>query len=600
LLVEIRRTFERRLLWLRLLTLVAFLVLFGRLVQLQWIEHRRYALQAEKNRVHFVPVLPVRGKILDRAGHELATNRIAYRIVIVPENAAGKADRILQRIAELVGWDEERLRRLQRRVRRARPDRPVLLDDRLPWKVAARVAARLHEMPGVSVEAGTYRVYPEGELTAHLVGYLSLASSKDLRQGRLATEYVGRTGAERVFDALLRGKPGVREEEVDARGRRLRVLAETPPLNGEDIRLALDLAVQRAAAAALGNRAGAAVVLDVQTGEVIAWRSQPSYDPNLFVRGMRPDEWRSLRDDPLRPLLDRVHQAAYPPASTFKLVTALAALRAQLPLALGQTVCPGYVELADRKLRCWKRDGHGQVDLHRAIVVSCDVFFYELGDALGMARISEEAERWGFGERTGVALPGEQKGVIPARHPYLMPLLHLKLRGRRARWYRGETMIAAIGQGAITATPLQLARFAAAIANGGKLLVPQLRAGMPPKIERIVPVSPADLARIRRAMRDVVAAPEGTAHAAFLGIRWQVAGKTGTAQVVAEREDAPQREQPKDHAWFIGFVPYEAPRYAFAVFVEHGGHGGSAAAPVAAAIVRALEAQARRRGGNDA
>jgi penicillin-binding protein 2 len=442
----------------------------------------------------------------------------------------------------------------------------------------------------VDVRVGTHRCYPFGSLTWHAIGYLSLAGPKDVRAGVLPTEKVGRSGAERLFESELHGKPGAQYEEVDAHGRRVDVFRRIPPVMGRRVRLALDARLQQAASNALGDRAGAVAALDVNTGEVLVLLSKPGFEPNRFITGLEAEQWRAWVNDPRHPLLNRAIQAAYPPASTFKLLVGLAGLRQNAPLAAGATQCPGFLELADRKLRCWKRTGHGRVTLHKAIVRSCDVYFYELGDQLGMPAIGEEAARWGFGRHTGIRLGPEAIGVVPGAK---------KKAGRRwRRWFRGETMITAIGQGEVSATPLQLARFAAAIANGGRLLAPILVADAPPRVTRVLDVSPAHLSLIRKAMRDVVADPRGTAHAAMQGAPWPVAGKTGTAQVVAKAQDVKGSDAKtlsylhRDHAWFVGFAPYDRPRIAFAVFVEHGGHGGSAAAPVAAALVRAAAREA--------
>ena len=578
--LEPRRRFERRLWLARALVVGLFAVLLAREVQLAWMEHARFARMAAHNRVRLVPILPVRGEIFDREGRGLAVNRTAFRVVITPEIAGEKAQEVLNVVARALGWGDARLARMRARMARARPDRPVLLADRLAWGKVAWLAARLHRLPGLGVEAAPYRAYPAGPVAAHIVGYLSLAGPEDLRRGYLATEYVGRTGAERRFEARLHGRLGWREIEVDARGRRVAVLNETPPTRGQDVRLALDLEVQRAAWQALGPREGAVVVLDVQTGDVIAMVSRPSFDPNAFVGGLRWEQWQALRRDPRKPLMNRAYQAAYPPGSVFKVITAMAGMRAELPLVHQRITCTGAIHLADRDLRCWRKEGHGRVGLVRALVESCDVYFYLLGDALGMERLSEEAARWGLGEKTGIPLAGEQAGVIPAKHPYLTRLFHRKLRGRRRNWYRGETMITAIGQGAVTATPLQIARLMAALANGGKLLRPKLALDAAPRVMRTISVPFGALARLHRALRGVVADPRGTAHAAFLHVPWPVAGKTGTAEVDKAHDVA--------HAWFAGFAPADRPRYAFAVIVERGGHGGAVAAPVAAAVVRAL------------
>ncbi|MDX8402478.1 MAG: penicillin-binding protein 2 [Mariprofundaceae bacterium] len=586
--LEVRRRFESRLLVFQGAAVLILLILFGHLAHLQWIEHRKLALQADQNRINILPVLPLRGEILDREGRGLAVNQVAWQVLMIPERVTD-IRATLDRLAAMLDWSEHKRAVIGQRIRRSRPDRPVLLDDKLRWRTVAPIAARLHRLDGIDVHAGPFRYYPEGALTSHLIGYLSLARKADLERGRLATEFVGRSGAERAFDDLLRGRPGIQREEVDARGRRVAVLDRTPPQQGATLRLALDLDLQRAAARALGARTGAVAVIDIHTGEILTLLSQPGYDTNRFITGLESDQWQAWLSDPRKPLLNRVIQAVYPPGSTFKPITAFAALRASLPLATGRTTCPGYLELADRRLRCWKRKGHGTIDLHRALVESCDVYFYELGDQLGMAAISEEAARWGLGQPTGISL-AEARGVIPATQPRLTRLLH-DTKAQRMKWFRGETMITAIGQGAVAVTPLQMARMAGAIANGGLILKPRLRAGQPPEVLRRVDIPAEALTVVRRAMREVVSDPHGTAYHALADAPWAVAGKTGTAQVVAMAQDEEaartDTDTPRDHAWFIGYAPYRQPRIAFAVLVEHGGHGGSAAAPVAAAIVRA-------------
>ncbi|MDQ6959377.1 MAG: penicillin-binding protein 2 [Mariprofundaceae bacterium] len=585
--LEVRNRFERRLLFFHVIGVVLLLVLASRLVDLQWLRYEGLFLQAEQNRMNVVPILPTRGEIVDRNGSGLAVNHISWRLTLIPERTE-HIDTLLADLQQTLHWGKARVKRIRSRIRHAREDRPVLLADKLTWKQAAPIAARLYMLPGVDVQAGTHRFYPYGELTSHLIGYLSLAGPHDVRAGILPTEKVGRSGVERLFESRLHGRTGAQDEEVDAHGRRIRIFRRKPPLMGTQLRLSLDIGLQQAAAKALGNRTGAVVVLDVRTGAVLVLLSQPGFAPNRFITGLETEQWKAWVDDKQHPLLNRTLQAAYPPASTFKLLVSMAGLQHHAPLATGATQCPGYLELADRKLRCWKKHGHKHVNLHKALVQSCDVYFYELGDQLGMKAIRDEAELWGFGQHTGIRLTPEASGVIPGEV--------WRQGGRTRKWFRGETMITAIGQGAITVTPLQLARFAAAIANGGKLLRPHLQAGLPPDVLRVIDIKPQYLAIIRKAMRGVVTEQHGTAHYPLLGLPWQVAGKTGTAQVIAKAPDGEQlssvaqQNRYKDHAWFMGYAPYKNPRIAFAVFVEHGGHGGSAAAPVAAAIVRAMAA----------
>jgi len=587
--LEVRNRFERRLLFLRVIGIALLLLLAGRLMDLQWLQYEGLFLQAEQNRVNVTPVLPTRGEIVDRNGHGLAVNRISWQLTLIPERVE-HMDALLTKLQRMLRWDSAQAQHIRSRIRHARADRPVLLADKLTWKETAPIAARLHMLSGVDVRVGTHRFYPYGKLASHLIGYLSLVGPRDVRAGFLSTEKVGRSGAEHLFEARLHGTPGAQYEEVDAHGRRISVFKRKPPITGSQVRLSLDIGLQQAAAKALGTRTGAVVVLDVQTGAVLTLLSQPGFAPNRFITGLEAKQWKTWVHDEQHPLINRALQAAYPPASTFKILVSLAGLQHHAPLALGFTQCPGYLELADRTLRCWKKRGHKRVDLHKAIVQSCDVYFYHLGDQLGMQAIHDEAELWGFGQPTGIRLTPEVDGDIPG--------VVRRRGGRTRKWFRGETMIAAIGQGSVNVTPLQLARFAAAVANGGKLLAPHVQAGLPPDVLRVIDIKPQYLDMVRKAMRGVVTEQHGTAHAYLYKLPWQVAGKTGTAQVIAKAQDDEKlsksnrtvENRHKDHAWFMGYAPYKSPRIAFAVFVEHGGHEGSAAAPVAAAIVRAMAA----------
>jgi len=582
--LEERGRFERRLLLLQWFAGLLLLLLFVRLADLQWLQHEGFLLQAERNRINVVPILPTRGEIVDRNGKGLALNAVSYNLTLIPERVEN-ISAVLANLQKLMHWTDERTQSLRKRITRSRDDRPVLLADKLQWDDVAQVAARLHHLPGVDVQAGTHRYYPYGPDTSHLIGYVSLVRGEDVQAGILSTEKVGRRGVERAYESLLHGSLGSQYEEVDAHGRRISAFRRVPPEKGQRLSLSLDVDVQKAASDALGDRTGAVAVLDVHTGEVLALLSKPGFEPNRFITGLETEQWQEWVNDPQHPLINRTIQAAYPPASTFKILVSLAALQAGSPLSHQSTQCDGFIELGERKLRCWKRRGHDQVDLHKAIVESCDVYFYELGDQLGMAAISEAAQTWGFGEATGIPIGPESAGLIPR-----------VTTGKGARrWYQGETMITAIGQGEVTVTPLQLARFAAAIANGGTLLRPELLAGQPADIERQIEVKPEQLQAVRSAMRDVVASVHGTAHSSMGRLAWTSAGKTGTAQVVGEAQDdeKPENDKPlkkihQDHAWFMGYAPYENPRIAFAVIVENGGHGGSAAGPVAAAVVRAM------------
>ncbi len=583
--LKIRQRYEQRI-QLSIFILVCLLcILFGRMVQMQWVQHQQHLTQAENNRIHVSPILPTRGVMFDRFGLGLAVNEVSYQVTLIPERVED-LEQTLKALQGLMQWSAHKMKRMHKRIEQSRSDRAVLLMDKLPWLAVAPLAARLHHYAGLDVVASTHRYYPYAVATSHMVGYLSLVRQADIQKGYLRTEYVGRSGLERILEARLHGTLGYKHEEVDAKGRRVSILKTVLPSMGDNIHLSLDVQLQMVAAQALGDRTGAVVVMDVHTGEVLTLLSQPGYDNNKFIMGLEVEQWNAWLNDEQRPLLNRTTQAAYPPASTMKMVTAFAGLVHHLPLAHGTTQCPGYIELADRKIRCWKKRGHGQVDLHDALVHSCDVYFYEMGDALGMGRLTAEARRWGFAEKTGINLPPESRGLLPETSA---------LQGRK-KWYRGETMIAAIGQGAVTVTPLQMARFAAAIANGGTILTPLLEKGEARRVVRTLEVKATHLKQIRDGMRDVVAKATGTAHKALGAAAWAVAGKTGTAQVVVMSRDESRSfskaKNHQDHAWFMGYAPFDKPQVAIAVFVEHGGHGGSDAAPVARAIVDALAAQA--------
>ncbi len=591
--LEIRQRFDVRMLYFFAATPMFLGLLLFQILQLQWFEHEKYRLQADQNRLNIIPILPVRGEIIDVQGRGLAMNHIDYRVSLIPERVED-LDATLSTIAQMLHWSNDKVVLIQKRIKHTRPDRSVLLDDKLQWSDVSPLAARLHHYPGIDVQAGSYRRYPFSELTSHMIGYLSLANKEDVDEGFLPSEFIGRTGIEKSFEASLHGHLGHQREEVDAHGRRIAVINRTPPTMGKTIQLALDTDVQQAASDALGERTGAVVVMDIKTGGVIAMLSKPGYDTNQFITGLESKQWQEWLNNPEKPLLNRATQAAYPPASTFKLVTGLAGLDQGSHLAEGSTFCPGYVEFSDRKLHCWKRIGHDTVSMHDAIVQSCDVYFYQLADQLGMAEISDAALAWGLGEKTQIDLSPESRGIIPAQSPYMMAAIK-STQSRRKKWFRGETMITGIGQGALTTTPLQIARLAAAIANGGDILKPQLLVNQPPEILRHVDVKAEHLKRIQSAMRDVVRTPAGTAHRALGKASWTAAGKTGTAQVIKlssnkinKLSDEEVKRHHKDHAWFMGYAPFENPQIAIAVFVEHGGHGGSDAAPVAAAVIQVM------------
>ncbi|MEW6682115.1 MAG: penicillin-binding protein 2 [Nitrospirota bacterium] len=575
---------------------IAMLALLGLLVLRAWylqvVEGDTYRELAETNRVRVVSVLPQRGLIFDRHGRLLVNNTPGFTAYVVAEDAPSPLDPLIERLAGYLGLPEEDIRERIEGQRMARPFTPIPIKSHLTLKEVALIEAHRLDLPGVKIEVEAQRNYPLGTWASHLLGYVSEVSATQ----RSTTEFeglplgmqVGQYGAELAYDAILRGQPGEKGVEVDALGHERRVVSHIRPAQGDDLYLTIDADVQRAAEDALEGKAGVVVALDPTTGDVIAMVSHPDFDPNVLSGALTTSRWAELIADPGRPLNNRAIQGQYPPGSTFKIVVATAALERRIVTPRSETTCNGGKFFGNRVFRDWKAGGHGIVDLHRALVESCDVYFYELGDRVGVDAIAEFARAFGLGEPTGIALPSEKKGLIPSTE--------WKLASRREPWYPGETLSVAIGQGYVSVTPLQLATMIGTVATGG--------ARHPPRYVReirhrdgtvVVPetipaehltVSAKTFAVLREALKGVVVEQHGTGGAARSSIT-QIAGKTGTAQVASlaasSRKGRPAHLE--DHAWFVAFAPLDTPRIAVTVLVEHGGHGGSAAAPIAKQVI---------------
>ncbi|ROR34688.1 penicillin-binding protein 2 [Inmirania thermothiophila] len=574
--------------------------LVARLAWLQVAQHERYRTLSRDNRVRLLPVPPTRGQVYDRRGRLLAENLPAYGLDLVPEQVPD-LDGTLRRLGAVIPIGEDDLERFRRLLRRRRRFEPVPLRVGMDEREVAAFAVERHRFPGVDVQARLTRRYPFGALAAHAVGYVGRIGPGELapedEAAYAGTTHIGKTGVERVYEPLLHGAVGYRRVETNAEGRILRTLDETPPRGGRDLHLSLDIELQRAAVEALGEEAGAVVALDPRSGEVLALASTPAFDPNPFVEGIPARDYEALRSHPLRPLFNRALDGRYPPGSTVKPFLGLGALELGLTPAARRVFCPGYYQLPndERRYRDWKRRGHGAVDLHDAIVQSCDVYFYELAHRMGIDRIHDWLARFGFGAPTGVDLPGESEGLLPSRA--------WKRAARGEPWYPGETLITGIGQGFLLATPLQLAAATAALANRGLRVRPRLArasapAGgapqpLPAGAPEPLPVAqPENWAYVAAAMEDVVHGARGTARRIGLGAPVRIAGKTGTSQVygLPDEEDEPPEDVPRrlrDHALFIAYAPARRPRIAVAVVVEHGGSGGAVAAPIARRVIDA-------------
>lgn len=633
---DTQRIFTRRALVLAAGKLGLVGALAARLYYLQVVEADRYALLSRENQFNLELLPPIRGRILDLNGVPLADNQDNFRVEIVREQTNDLAATLaaLGSIIEVPEWD---VRRVLKEVKRKRAFVPVTVVENLSREEIARVAVNAPYLPGVRIEVGRSRRYPFGDLAVHCTGYVAAVSENELTGDpvlELPDFRIGKSGIEKIHDLAMRGTAGQRQVEVNALGRIIRKLPGDDGEPGRDVRLCIDINLQRFATERLARGAGeripvddpraqaalakappavvaaneggdtllldadgdiieaesgSVVVMDVHTGELRALVSVPGYDPNPFNHGLSAKDWEELLSNPRSPLTNKAIAGQYPPGSTFKMLVGLAALEAGMVGPDTRFYCPGHLELGDTRFHCWKRPGHGSLDMVSAIEQSCDVYFYEVAKRIGIDRIEAMAKRLGLGQLLDIDLPGERAGLIPSRE--------WKQATRGEPWHRGETLVAAIGQGFVLATPLQLATMTARLVNGGRAVMPRLvrdASGRPPSYPAIG-VDPRDLELMRDAMNAVVNGAHGTARKikSPKGLP-TVGGKTGTSQVkritMAQRaagilkyEQQPWRD--RDHALFVGFGPVEAPRYAVAVVVEHGGGGSSKAAPIAADVL---------------
>jgi len=561
------------------ISILVFGIFVLRLWQLQVLEGDKYFALSNKNRVRVFRIAASRGILYDRNGIKLVKNVPYYIVSVLPDIDISRPQ--LKKLSKLLHIPAKDIAK-KIALYKGKTIEPIRLKEGLSFEEVAKIEAKRSDFPYLIIETDTAREYPFGPATAHLLGYIGKPSKEDLRSGIFgdinAESLVGKWGVERIFDKQLRGVDGKKFVEVDATGRQIRVIYTVPPQPGEDLYLSIDIHTQLTATKAIGKRAGALLALDPKTSEVLALVSLPAFDPNLFIHGIDKRLWRRLSRDPHHPLLNRVFQSQYPPGSIFKLVTAIAALEDHIASASFTVTCEGQIQLGQWRYRCWKEEGHGRISLHRAIVESCDVYFYELGRITGIDRIARYAKAFGFGQPTGAWPLGEKSGLIPDKA--------WKMRTLGRPWYIGETFNAAIGQGYVSVTPAQAAVFISAIANNGLVLKPQFLKDSEPEIISKVPLSEQTLRIIKRALRGVVNEPKGTGRLAR-SLKFLIAGKTGTAQVVKMAEGS-QTKGPKDHAWFVAYAPYIEPKVGISVIIEHGGHGGETAAPVAKTVIESF------------
>jgi penicillin-binding protein 2 len=593
------RLFNRRVVVAVAAVLSLMALVIVRLAYLQIVYHEHYATLSQNNRITLAALPPGRGLIYDRNGVVLAQNLPAYSLEIVPEQVPD-LDATLVALQEIVALTDADIERFRKALAQKRSAKGVPLRFRLSEEEVARFAVNRPRFPGVDVAAGLSRHYPLGALGVHAIGYVGRISEEELddldTSNYSGTSDIGKTGVEKSYEEILHGRVGFEQVETNAQGRRLRVLKTTPPQAGQNLHLNLDARLQAVAEQALGQNRGAVVALDPRDGSVLALASMPGYDPNPFVNGIDSKSYDALHNSPDHPLYNRALRGAYPPGSTIKPFVGLGGLEMK-QISLDQNIfCPGFYTLKGRahQYRDWKHGGHGTVSLDKAIVESCDVYFYTLAHALGIDRLHDFLTRFGLGVKTGIDVTGELEGLIPSPE--------WKRRVHNQPWYPGETLIAGIGQGYTLVTPLQLAVATATLANRGKRWLPALvktsedsvshaltpLAGDP--LEQVPIVNPAHWQSVIDAMVRVVHSERGTARKIGLDARYTIAGKTGTAQVFGVKQDEKYvqekvAERLRDHALFIAFAPADDPRIAVAVIVENGSHGSTAAAPVARQVM---------------
>ncbi len=568
---------------------LALLVLTFGFWNAQIVQSSYYQLKAEQNRIREIPLVAPRGRIYDRYHRILADNRPSYDIILIRENSPHSVEQTAAMMSAGIGISREDLLDRINRKRREPKFRPIVLKEDVSVGDIAFVKAHHYELPEISVEYQPRRRYLDGSMAAHAMGYVGEVTEAELETPEFVNfksgDQVGKAGLEREYNSLLTGKDGFKRVIVNSFGREMPgKLAEQPYIAGNDLFTTLDLDLQRAAEDMIGDRAGAAVALDPRSGEILAFVSKPAYDPNLFATRISPSDWKSLMDDPRKPMQNRATQSHFAPGSVFKVFEAAAALEAGTLNPLRNIYCPGSFTFGDHTFSCDKHEAHGSLTLHRAIVISCDVFFYNVGNELNIRRISQYSTMMGLGRKTGVDLPIEDPGLIPSEE--------WNQRVYKVKWYAGETISVAIGQGKIGITPMQAAYAMGGLTTGGRLKQPHFVNPQELKkmgfnagevMEEDYPISESTVDIITTAMWGVVNEPGGTGHNARIE-GFDVGGKTGTAQVVSKQSNLTGKDF-KDNSWFVGFAPYRNPEIVVAAFVEHGGWGAEAAAPVAHAVL---------------
>ncbi|MGZ5044821.1 MAG: penicillin-binding protein 2 [Methylobacter sp.] len=589
------RLFLNRIIAAFILILLLTSGLIVRLVYLQIVGHEHYTTLAKDNSIKIEPLVPTRGIIYDRHGKVLADNTQSFSLELIPEQISDLNDTLL-RLQKLLNISDEKIDQYQKQRKRQKRfvSTPLLIS--MTDEEIAKFAVVRPYFPGVDIQARLVRHYPYAELASHVVGYVGRINEAEMKSLPIAeyrgSTHVGKIGIENTYETELHGKTGYAEIETNVQARAINTVNSVPPVPGENLYLSLDIDLQKTAYDALDGFNGAVVAIDVKTGGVLVFASRPGFDPNPFVIGIANDAYQALQSSENQPLYNRALRGLYPPGSTIKPFIGLAGLEYNAINSEHKLFCPGYYQLPNvsHHYRDWKKGGHGSVNMTEAITQSCDVYFYSLASMLGIDRMHSFLQHFGFGEKSGIDLVGEKQGLLPSRE--------WKRSQRNQSWYPGETLITGIGQGYLQVTPIQLAKATATLANKGKVVMPFLVKNTATPIEpdtespaSDITLKPENINSIISAMVNVIHDPHGTAKGISKNISYQIAGKTGTAQVFNIKQDAKYNENEidfklRDHALFISFAPADDPKIAVAVVVENGGHGGSVAAPIAGQVIK--------------
>ena len=587
------RTIGRRMFLVNCFKAVVLIGIIGRLTALQVTESRKYKSLADKNRFRETKIAPPRGIIQDYFGKELASNQTIYQLHVVPEDTPN-IDELFVRLKSLINLSDQKIFLLKKKIAKQKIWESAIISDNLTWSEFSKLNLFLHELQGAQPVVSIARFYKD-DTSAHAIGYVSEISAKDLRNKKylanlnIAGVAIGKIGLESALDEKMLGTPGYLRYEVNAYGKRIKQVSTKDGMKGETYRTTLDLEIQKTASQALKSVSGAVCVMDIYNGDIVSMVSSPNFNPNSFVHGVKTEEWNEIQQNIDKPMINKAISGLYPPGSTIKILTALSALENDIFNPKLTIKCNGYIDFYGEKFHCWKKDGHGRLNLKGAIKRSCDIYFYEVARKLGVDRLAKTAEKFGLGQKVLTNFKEEKAGVVPNTK--------WKLNQIGKNWYLGETLHAGIGQGYFLSTPLQLCLMTAQIANGGFKINPRIVVDKNDNVNNLRPLfrNQENINFVKDAMFAASNEPGGTSYGSrHRDKKFMFAGKTGSSQIKRFTEAQRKAEvkqtdityKERDHAWFVAFAPVKDPKYAISVLVEHGGSGSSAAAPVAKKVIK--------------